>query len=223
MNIHRVPRYCLARRKLLRILCGFLIVGALYGMIRSNSRNPQERIAHDAERINEFTGIGEILDRVETEMIRNQQKTTTSTATRINTTTTNHSITEKMDKHSWSILDQLDQAKLSYSFGAKRFDGLRTLEWNDCVDEGFRDSRLPPTDPGESFTWQHIDPEDNDIYLFSAFFDVRSTPPQVTVLGIGRNYFFRRRILCRVWYRGQSEPDVVVSSYAFSPETHALR
>ena len=98
--------------------------------------------------------------------------------------------------------------------------------------------RPPPTDLVESHRWQPVHEGERETFVFSAFFDARTRPPAVRIIGLSSGVYPASSTwslngggpsgggvvkYCRLWYVGETEPEVVQAEYNIVPETHERR
>ena len=77
----------------------------------------------------------------------------------------------------------------------------------------------------EPLKFQKTFPDNNEMFVFSAFFDRRWSPtPVVIVIGLSTINPFNVPKYCRIWYRGDviEQPHVTPLYYRYSYETHNL-
>lgn len=81
-----------------------------------------------------------------------------------------------------------------------------------------------PPDPEElreTFQWQTIGSGDSDSYVFSAYYDDRTVPPMVRIIGIAREMALKK--YCRLYFDFAPTPDVVEAELVLLPESHGRR
>lgn len=81
-----------------------------------------------------------------------------------------------------------------------------------------------PPDPEElreTFQWQMIGSGESDSYVFSAYYDDRTVPPMVRIIGIAREMVLKK--YCRLYFDFSSTPDIVEAELVLLPESHGRR
>ena len=78
----------------------------------------------------------------------------------------------------------------------------------------------------ENFQWQNVVNGLRETYVFSAFYDPRTNPASIKIIGISSGYYNgldKPTKHCQLWYKGSKVPEVVLAEYAIVPETHDRR
>ena len=87
-----------------------------------------------------------------------------------------------------------------------------------------RSSEPPPMDLNDTFRWQKMDSGFGLSYVISAFYDPRWDPPTIFIIGISDSQnFVTSPHYCRVWYPGQTQPEVVRGERKLNFDSHGKR
>lgn len=78
-----------------------------------------------------------------------------------------------------------------------------------------------PEELRETFQWQTIGDGDSGSYVFSAYYDDRTVPSMVRIIGIAREVVLKK--YCRLYFDVASTPDVVEAEIVLLPESHGRR
>ena len=92
----------------------------------------------------------------------------------------------------------------------------------DTIDFGPCDNvKAPPTRP-LAHQFHRVESNSSDTFVFSAFFDPRTDPPAVRLLGMASGQDPPNKF-CQVWYPQQRQPEVFIAEYHIVPETHDMK
>lgn len=88
-------------------------------------------------------------------------------------------------------------------------------------------AHIPPPIEGirETYEWQNVSKE---LYVYSAHFDSRPASPVIVIIGVmtdyrRHQYNVRKFGFCSVWYRGETEPEIVDAKVKVLPEDHGFK
>ncbi|ELU17124.1 hypothetical protein CAPTEDRAFT_228919 [Capitella teleta] len=73
--------------------------------------------------------------------------------------------------------------------------------------------------PSKESTFLKVEEGSEDTFVFSAYFDPRTSPPSVRILGMSKGMDPQKKF-CQVWYQGQLE--IYTAEYFIVPETHDM-
>lgn len=82
----------------------------------------------------------------------------------------------------------------------------------------------------ETFQWQTVGRESRETFVFSAYYDRRTTPAVVRIIGISSGKYVgapddgrRQTKHCQLWLPNEIHPKVTLAEYNIVPETHDRR
>lgn len=111
--------------------------------------------------------------------------------------------------------DEFQPAKL----GVTKFVSVKV----DTTDLGPCDNVQAPAYPvTETFKFYRVEPDKDETFVFSAYFDPRTKPAAVRILGMGSGADTPSKF-CQLWYRGAKQPKILPAQYHIVPETHDMR
>lgn len=112
-------------------------------------------------------------------------------------------------KRSIQDLDKI-QIRVSATVGASRSWSCSKVLYTPPAPEALR----------ENFAWQKVEP-DSETYLFSAYYESRTDPPAIRIVGIFIENFSQK--FCQLWVAGRTTPEIVEVETMVLPESHDKR